>query len=123
MSDRKGSAFAGVGVAIVTPFTEGKLDVAKLKTQIEFQIAAGVHFLVPVGTTGESPTLTHDEHERVISEVIQLASGRCKVMAGTGSNCTAEALRLTRRAEKEGADASLQVPRPFGKKHRTGNHR
>lgn len=120
MSDRKGSAFAGVGVAIVTPFTEGKLDVSQLKTQIEFQIAAGVQFLVPVGTTGESPTLTHDEHERVISEVIQLASGRCKVMAGTGSNCTAEALRLTRRAEKEGADASLQVAPYYNKPTQKG---
>jgi 4-hydroxy-tetrahydrodipicolinate synthase len=120
MSDRKGSAFAGVGVAIVTPFTDGNLDVAKLKTQIEFQIASGIHFLVPVGTTGESPTLTHDEHERVISEVIQLASGRCKVMAGTGSNCTAEALRLTRRAAKEGADASLQVAPYYNKPTQRG---
>ena len=120
MSDRKGSAFAGVGVAIVTPFTDGKLDVAKLKTQIEFQIDAGVQFLVPVGTTGESPTLTHDEHERVISEVIQLASGRCKVMAGTGSNCTDEALRLTRRAQKEGADASLQVAPYYNKPTQKG---
>jgi len=120
MSDRKGSAFAGVGVAIVTPFTDGRLDVAKLKTQIEFQIDAGVQFLVPVGTTGESPTLTHDEHERVISEVIQLASGRCKVMAGTGSNCTDEALRLTRRAQKEGADASLQVAPYYNKPTQKG---
>lgn len=120
MSDRKGSAFAGVGVAIVTPFTDGKLDVAKLKTQIEFQIEAGVQFLVPVGTTGESPTLTHEEHERVISEVIQLASGRCKVMAGTGSNCTDEALRLTKRAQKEGADASLQVAPYYNKPTQKG---
>ena len=120
MSNRKGSAFAGVGVAIVTPFSDGKLDVPKLKTQIEFQIAAGIHFLVPVGTTGESPTLTHEEHERVISEVIQLAAGRCKVMAGTGSNCTAEALRLTRRAEKEGADASLQVAPYYNKPTQKG---
>ncbi|MEQ1829260.1 MAG: 4-hydroxy-tetrahydrodipicolinate synthase [Pirellula sp.] len=117
---RKGSAFAGVGVAIVTPFANGKLDVARLKEQIEFQIAAGVHFLVPVGTTGESPTLTHEEHERVISEVIQLSAGRCKVMAGTGSNCTDEALRLTRRAEKEGADASLQVAPYYNKPTQKG---
>jgi 4-hydroxy-tetrahydrodipicolinate synthase len=120
MLNRKGSAFAGVGVAIVTPFTDGVLDVAKLKTQIEFQIESGVQFLVPVGTTGESPTLTHEEHERVISEVIQLASGRCKVMAGTGSNCTAEALRLTRRAQKEGADASLQVAPYYNKPTQRG---
>ena len=109
MGSRKGSDFAGVGVAIVTPFREGKLDVKRLQEQIDFQISSGVTFLVPVGTTGESPTLSHDEHERVISEVIQAARGRCKVMAGTGSNCTAEALRLTRWAAKEGADASLQV--------------
>jgi 4-hydroxy-tetrahydrodipicolinate synthase len=115
MENRKGSSFAGVGVAIVTPFRDGALDVAKLKEQIEFQIASGTTFLVPVGTTGESPTLTHEEHERVISEVVQLAAGRCKVMAGTGSNCTAEALRLTRWAAKAGADASLQVAPYYNK--------
>lgn len=120
MSVRKGSEFAGVGVAIVTPFKDGALDVARLKQQIEFQIAAGTTFLVPVGTTGESPTLTHDEHERVISEVVQLASGRCKVMAGTGSNCTAEALRLTRWAAKAGADASLQVAPYYNKPTQRG---
>lgn len=120
MEKRKGSSFAGVGVAIVTPFRDGALDVAKLKEQIEFQIAAGVTFLVPVGTTGESPTLTHEEHERVISEVVQLAAGRCKVMAGTGSNCTAEALRLTRWAAKAGADASLQVAPYYNKPTQRG---
>ncbi|MEC8305150.1 MAG: dihydrodipicolinate synthase family protein, partial [Planctomycetota bacterium] len=86
---RKGSDFAGLSVALVTPFTDGKVDVAKLREQVEFQIEAGTHCLVPVGTTGESPTLTHDEHEQVISEVVQIASGRIKVMAGTGSNSTA----------------------------------
>ncbi len=120
MTVRKGSEFAGVGVAIVTPFRDGKLDVATLKQQIEFQIAAGTNFLVPVGTTGESPTLSHDEHERVISEVIQLSAGRCKVMAGTGSNCTSEALRLTRWAAKEGADASLQVAPYYNKPMQRG---
>ncbi|MEI8212665.1 MAG: 4-hydroxy-tetrahydrodipicolinate synthase [Planctomycetota bacterium] len=120
MTARKGSDFAGVGVAIVTPFKEGVLDVARLKQQIEFQIASGTTFLVPAGTTGESPTLTHDEHERVISEVVQLASGRCKVMAGTGSNCTAEALRLTRWAAKAGADASLQVAPYYNKPTQRG---
>lgn len=120
MQKRKGSDFAGVGVAIVTPFKNGALDVAKLKEQIEFQIGSGTTFLVPVGTTGESPTLTHDEHERVISEVVQLAAGRCKVMAGTGSNCTAEALRLTRWAAKAGADASLQVAPYYNKPTQKG---
>jgi 4-hydroxy-tetrahydrodipicolinate synthase len=120
MENRKGSSFAGVGVAIVTPFRDGALDVARLKEQIEFQIASGTTFLVPVGTTGESPTLTHEEHERVISEVVQLAAGRCKVMAGTGSNCTAEALRLTRWAAKAGADASLQVAPYYNKPTQRG---
>ena len=117
---RKGSDFAGVGVAIVTPFRDGFLDQTKLREQIEFQIQAGVNVLVPVGTTGESPTLTHDEHERVISEVVQMAAGRCKVMAGTGSNSTAEALSLTRWAAKEGADASLQVAPYYNKPTQEG---
>jgi 4-hydroxy-tetrahydrodipicolinate synthase len=120
MSQRKGSAFAGLGVAIVTPFVNGQLDLARLKEQVDFQIASGTNFLVPVGTTGESPTLTHEEHERVISEVVQLAAGRCKVMAGTGSNSTAEALRLTRWAAKEGADASLQVAPYYNKPTQEG---
>jgi 4-hydroxy-tetrahydrodipicolinate synthase len=120
MEKRKGSSFAGVGVAIVTPFRDGVLDVAKLTEQIEYQISSGTTFLVPVGTTGESPTLTHEEHERVISEVVQLAAGRCKVMAGTGSNCTAEALRLTRWAAKAGADASLQVAPYYNKPTQRG---
>ncbi|MCY3005957.1 MAG: 4-hydroxy-tetrahydrodipicolinate synthase [Planctomycetota bacterium] len=120
MDSRKGSDFAGVGVAIVTPFRDGKLDVKRLQDQIEFQIKSGITFLVPVGTTGESPTLSHDEHERIISEVIQAARGRCKVMAGTGSNCTAEALRLTRWAAKEGADASLQVAPYYNKPTQRG---
>lgn len=117
---RKGADFAGLGVAIVTPFRDGHLDRDKLREQIEFQIASGTTFLVPVGTTGESPTLTHEEHERVISEVIQLAQGRCKVMAGTGSNSTAEALRLTRWAAREGADASLQVAPYYNKPMQEG---
>jgi 4-hydroxy-tetrahydrodipicolinate synthase len=117
---RKGSNFSGVGVAIVTPFRDGELDVTRLHEQIEFQLDAGVQFLVPVGTTGESPTLSHDEHDRVISEVIQRVAGRCKVMAGTGSNSTAEALRLTKRAAKEGADATLQVAPYYNKPMQEG---
>lgn len=120
MSARKGSSFAGLSVAIVTPLCDGEVDYARLREQIEFQIAAGTGCLVPVGTTGESPTLTHDEHERVIAETIQTVAGRCKVMAGTGSNSTAEALRLTRRAEKEGADATLQVAPYYNKPTQEG---
>ena len=120
MTQRKGSDFAGLSVAIVTPFQDGEVDYSRLKEQIEFQVAAGTNCIVPVGTTGESPTLSHDEHERVISEVIQTVAGRCKVMAGTGSNSTAEALRLTQRAEKEGADATLQVAPYYNKPMQEG---
>ena len=117
---RKGSDFAGLSVAIVTPFQDGKLDIARLREQVEFQIAAGTRCLVPVGTTGESPTLSHEEHEQVISEVVQIASGRAKVMAGTGSNSTAEALRLTKWAEKAGADAALLVAPYYNKPTQQG---
>ena len=89
---RKGSAFAGVSVAMVTPLRDGQLDVEALRAQVDFQVEAGTTCVCPVGTTGESPTLTHDEHERVISEVVQASAGRIKVMAGTGSNSTSEAL-------------------------------
>jgi 4-hydroxy-tetrahydrodipicolinate synthase len=120
MTQRKGSSFAGLSVAIITPFRDDQVDYKRLAEQIEFQIAGGVTCLVPVGTTGESPTLSHEEHERVIAEVIQLAAGRVKVMAGTGSNSTAEALRLTRRAEREGADATLQVAPYYNKPTQKG---
>ncbi|MBX3423046.1 MAG: 4-hydroxy-tetrahydrodipicolinate synthase [Pirellulaceae bacterium] len=117
---RKGSDYAGLSVAIITPLKDNVLDVARLREQVEFQIQAGTTCLVPVGTTGESPTLSHEEHERVISEVVQIAAGRVKVMAGTGSNSTAEALRLTRWAAKEGADASLQVAPYYNKPTQEG---
>jgi 4-hydroxy-tetrahydrodipicolinate synthase len=117
---RKGSAFAGLSVAITTPFKGGQLDVKALRDQVEFQIEAGTHCLCPVGTTGESPTLSHDEHERVISEVVQAARGRIKIMPGTGSNSTAEALRLTKWAAKEGADAALMVAPYYNKPTQEG---
>ena len=101
--------FAGLSVAIVTPFRDGGVDSARLREQIDFQARAGVTCICPVGTTGESPTLTHDEHERVIAESIQAAAGRVLVMPGTGSNSTAEAVRLTKYAAKAGADAALVV--------------
>lgn len=118
--NRKGSRFAGVGVAIVTPFRDGRVDVETLRQQIDFQIDAGVQCIVPVGTTGESPTLSHDEHEQVISETMQHVAGRCLVMAGTGSNSTAEAIRLTRWAAKEGADAALLVAPYYNKPTQEG---
>lgn len=117
---RKGSDFAGLSVAIITPFRDGRVDVPALKEQIEFQIAAGTNCLCPTGTTGESPTLTHEEHEQVIAEVVQVAAGRCKVMPGTGSNSTAEALRLTKWAAKEGADAALLVAPYYNKPTQEG---
>jgi 4-hydroxy-tetrahydrodipicolinate synthase len=118
--ERKGSEFAGLSVAMTTPFKDGEIDSARLKQQVEFQIEAGTTCLCPVGTTGESPTLTHDEHERVISEVVQAAAGRIKVMPGTGSNSTAEATRLTRWAAKEGADAALMVAPYYNKPAQQG---
>ncbi len=120
MAPRKGSDFAGLSVAIITPFADGEVDYARLREQIEFQIAAGTNCIVPAGTTGESPALSHDEHDRVIAEVIQCVAGRAKVMAGTGSNSTAEALRLTKRAEAEGADATLQVAPYYNKPTQEG---
>jgi 4-hydroxy-tetrahydrodipicolinate synthase len=117
---RKGSTFAGLSVAIVTPFKDGQVDVKVLREQVEFQIAAGTQCVCPVGTTGESPTLSHEEHERVISEVVQTARGRIKVMPGTGSNSTSEALRLTKWAAKEGADAALMVAPYYNKPTQEG---
>lgn len=120
MAQRRGSDFAGLSVAIVTPFANGEVDYDRLKAQIEFQVQAGTKCIVPVGTTGESPTLSHDEHEKVIGETIQCVAGRAKVMAGTGSNSTAEALRLTKRAADEGADATLQVAPYYNKPTQEG---
>lgn len=116
----KGEAFAGLSVAVVTPFKKGEIDFETFKAQIEFQIAAGTTCLCPVGTTGESPTLSHDEQDRVIAFVIEAVAGRIKVMPGTGSNSTAEALRLTKHAEKCGADAALQVAPYYNKPTQQG---
>jgi 4-hydroxy-tetrahydrodipicolinate synthase len=116
----RGEAFAGLSVALVTPFSDGKVDYDIFRDQIEFQISAGTHCLVPVGTTGECPTLSHEEHERVIGFVVDTAAGRIKVMPGTGSNNTAEALRLTKFAEKVGADAALQVAPYYNKPTQQG---
>ena len=117
---RRGSEFAGLSVAMVTPLTDGQIDFDALRRHVDFQVAAGTTCLCPVGTTGESPTLSHEEHERVITEVIQAASGRIKVMPGTGSNSTTEALRFTKWAEKEGADAALMVAPYYNKPTQEG---
>lgn len=116
----KGEAFAGLSVAITTPFRDGVVDYDALRTQIDFQVEAGTTCLCPVGTTGECPTLSHDEHERVIASVVEIAAGRIKVMAGTGSNSTAEALRLSKFAEKHGADAALVVAPYYNKPTQEG---
>ena len=97
-----------------------KSTTRRLREQVEFQVTSGVQCLCPVGTTGESPTLSHEEHEKVISEVVQTARGRCKIMPGTGSNSTKEALRLTKWAEKEGADAALMVSPYYNKPTQDG---
>jgi len=101
--------FKGSIVAIVTPFKNGKVDEKKLSELIEFQIKNGTSGIVPCGTTGESATLSFEEHERVIEITIEQVNKRVQVIAGTGSNSTEEAIMLTRHAEKSGADASLQV--------------
>jgi 4-hydroxy-tetrahydrodipicolinate synthase len=117
---RKGNAFAGLSVALVTPFKDDAVDYPTLAEQIEFQVAANTDVLCPVGTTGECPTLSHEEHERVIAFVCETVGGRMKVMPGTGSNNTAEALRLTQFAEKVGEDAALQVAPYYNKPTQEG---
>lgn len=99
--------FRGAITALVTPFKNGQVDEQALRDLIEFQIANGIDGLVPCGTTGESPTLSHDEHDRVIEITIDAAKKRVPVIAGTGSNSTAEALRLTKHAYEAGADGAL----------------
>jgi 4-hydroxy-tetrahydrodipicolinate synthase len=101
--------FSGAIVAIVTPFRKGKVDEKSLRELIEFQIKNGTDGIVPCGTTGESSTLSHEEHDRVIEITIDAANKRVPVIAGTGSNSTDEALRLTRHAHEAGADGALLV--------------
>ncbi len=114
----------GVYTALVTPFTEaGKPDEAALKALVEAQIAAGVAGLVPMGTTGESPTLSHEEHLELIGKVIGWAAGRVPIIAGTGSNSTEEALMLTRKAKELGATASLQVVPYYNRPSQEGLYR
>lgn len=116
----RAEAFAGLSVAMTTPFRDGQVDGDALKRNVEFFVESGVTCICPVGTTGESPTLSHPEHERVIATVVEAAAGRIKVMAGTGSNSTAEALRLTQWAAKKGADAALVVAPYYNKPTQEG---
>lgn len=112
--------FTGTFTAIVTPFRDGKLDEAALQKLIRSQIKGGVDGIVPVGTTGESPTLDYDEHIRVIELAVKHADGRVTVMAGTGGNSTREAVFLTQEAARVGADASLQVAPYYNKPTQEG---
>jgi 4-hydroxy-tetrahydrodipicolinate synthase len=101
--------FTGTNTALVTPFKDGKIDEPAFKRLIKAQVRAGVDGIVPVGTTGESPTLDYEEHVHVIELAVEFAAGKVKVLAGSGANSTAEAIYLTRAAEEAGADGSLQV--------------
>lgn len=106
--------------ALVTPFKDGAVDIDTLKSLVDWHIEQGSHGLVPVGTTGESPTLTHEEHEMVVSEVVKAAAGRVPVIAGAGSNNTAEALRFMAHAKEVGATAALVVTPYYNKPTQAG---
>jgi 4-hydroxy-tetrahydrodipicolinate synthase len=113
-------ALRGAMVALVTPFRDDRLDEAALKRLIEFHIDAGTSALVPCGTTGESATLSHEEHDRVIEVTVQAARGRIPVIAGTGSNNTREAVRLTKHAQQAGADGALLISPYYNKPTQRG---
>ncbi len=113
----------GLYTALITPFSHGAVDYGKLKEVVEAQIQGGVDGILPTGTTGESPTLSVDEHLEVIEKVIEYANGRCKIMAGTGANCTEEAIRLTKKAKAMGADSCLQVTPYYNKPTQEGLYR
>lgn len=115
--------YQGLYTAIVTPFRDGKVDVDAFKALVEAQIAGGADGIVPVGTTGESPTLSHEEHMEVIRLAIEFAAGRCSVIAGTGSNSTQEAILMTQEAARLGADGTLQVCPYYNKPSQEGLYR
>ncbi len=115
--------FKGSLTALVTPFRNGGIDEAALRALVDWQIESGTHGLVPVGTTGESPTLTHDEHRRVVDIVVEEVKGRVPVIAGAGSNNTAEAVDLARHAEEAGADGVLVVTPYYNKPSQEGLYR
>ena len=114
------SRFRGSFTALVTPFKDGKVDENGVRKLVDWQIANGTHGLVPVGTTGESPTLSHDEHAKVVEICLDEAKGRVPVIAGAGSNATSEAVSLARHAEKAGADAVLVVTPYYNKPTQEG---
>ncbi|NLH15980.1 MAG: 4-hydroxy-tetrahydrodipicolinate synthase [Phycisphaerae bacterium] len=112
--------FSGCMVALITPFHDGEVDFETLDELVEFHLKSGTDAIVPVGTTGESPTLDYEEHKKVIERVVHAVDGRIPVIAGTGSNSTAEAIELTSFAKKVGADASLQVGPYYNKPTQEG---
>lgn len=112
--------FRGSFTALVTPFRDGALDEKAFRGLVDWQIEEGIHGLVPVGTTGESPTVSHDEHKKVVEWTVEQAAGRVPVMAGAGSNNTIEAIDLARHAEKAGADAVLVVTPYYNKPGQEG---
>lgn len=120
---KRGEQFAGLSVAIVTPFKNGEVDFPELEKMVEWHVEQGTDCLVPVGTTGESPTLDHEEHERVITSVVERVRGRLKVVPGTGSNSTREAIRLSKFAKKAGADGVLVVGPYYNKPSQEGYYR
>lgn len=113
----------GVYTALVTPFSNGKIDWKAFETLLENQVAGKVAGVVPVGTTGESPTLSTEEHIQVIARTVEIINGRCQVIAGTGANSTEEAIHLTREAKAAGADATLQVTPYYNKPTQEGIYR
>jgi 4-hydroxy-tetrahydrodipicolinate synthase len=115
--------FSGAMTALVTPFSAGKVDESRLRQQIDYQIRSGIEGLVPVGTTGESPTLDFPEHKRVIELTVEAAKGRVPVIAGTGGNATTEALELHAFAKEAGAAASLSVNPYYNKPSQEGLYR
>jgi 4-hydroxy-tetrahydrodipicolinate synthase len=119
----KGEQFAGLTVALITPFRNGEVDFDRLGQLVDWHVEQGTDCLAPVGTTGESPTLDHDEHEKVIAAVAERARGRIKVMAGTGSNSTKEAIRLTRFAKRAGATGALMVGPYYNKPTQEGYYK
>lgn len=112
--------FKGSFTALITPFKDGKFDEASFRSLIDFQLVSGTHGLVPTGTTGESPTLSHEEHIRIVEVCIEQANKKAPVIAGTGSNSTEEAIYLTKHAEKAGADAALVVTPYYNKPSQEG---
>jgi 4-hydroxy-tetrahydrodipicolinate synthase len=117
------TTFQGSFVALVTPFRAGQVDEAKLRELVEFHVTNGTDGLIPCGTTGESPTLSHDEHKRVVEVVIDAARQRVPVIAGTGSNSTSEAIDLTKHAERAGASGALVVNPYYNKPTQEGLYR